>query len=209
MSAIASQDWTDILPLETDDPEERYITTGVDWTQYETLLDRLENRVGIRVTYLDRTLEIMAPSRWHERRKTNIGMFLEAYFQETRTRFWGFGSTTFRRQSQQGGTEPDECYCLGTEKELPDLVIEVVVTSGGIDKLEVYRRLGIPEVWFWQNERLAVYCLRNGGYQECDRSDRLPELDLIELATYIRADDPLEAVLTFRDRLRQGLHGNG
>jgi hypothetical protein len=56
---------------------------------------------------------------------------------------------------------------------------------------------------------LNFYCLRNGGYQECDRSDRLPELDLIELATYIRADDPLEAVLTFRDRLRQGLHGNG
>ena len=49
-------------------------------------------------------------------------MLLEAYFQETRTRFWGLGSTTFRIQAKKGGTEPDECYCIGTEKEFPQRV---------------------------------------------------------------------------------------
>ena len=32
------------------------------------------------------------------------------------------------------------------EKELPDLAIEVVVTSGNVDKLIVYQRLGVQEV---------------------------------------------------------------
>jgi Uma2 family endonuclease len=55
------------------------------------------------------------------------------------------------------GFEPielnDECYCIGTEKEFPDIALEVIVTSGGVDNLEVYKRLGIKEVWFWQSDR--------------------------------------------------------
>jgi hypothetical protein len=95
---------------------------------------------------------------------TNIGMLLEAYFQETRTRFWGLGSTTFRIQAKKGGTEPDECYCIGTEKEFPDLAIEVVLSSGGVDKLAVYKKLGFFSILnyslvFWiisSNSGLAI-----------------------------------------------------
>ena len=74
---------------------------------------------------------------------------LEIYFQEKRIRYFPLGSTTFRKQAKIGGVEPDESYCLGIEKEVPDFAIEVVVTSGGIDKLEVYKRLGVTEVWFF------------------------------------------------------------
>lgn len=51
-------------------------------------------------------------------------------------------------------------YELGADRERPDLAIEVVVTSGAIDKLEAYKRLQIPEVWFWENSRLSLYALR-------------------------------------------------
>ncbi|MGB5972799.1 MAG: hypothetical protein WBG38_05745, partial [Nodosilinea sp.] len=34
--------------------------------------------------------------------------------------------------------EADKSYKLGTNRPQPDLLIEVVVTSGGIDKLEPY-----------------------------------------------------------------------
>ncbi|MEG4506483.1 Uma2 family endonuclease [Microcoleus sp. F6_B4] len=40
---------------------------------------------------------------------------------------------------------------MTTKKAIPDLAIEVVFTSGGIDKLQLYKRLGIPEVWFWED----------------------------------------------------------
>jgi Uma2 family endonuclease len=128
---------------------------------------------------------------------------LEAYFEETRTRFWGLGSTTFRRQAQQGGTEPDECYCLGEEKAFPDLAIEIVMTSGGIDKLEVYRRLAVREVWFWQNQQFDVYHLHGEQYTRQPHSVLLPNLDLMTLAAYALKSDPLEALLEYRARLRQ------
>jgi Uma2 family endonuclease len=191
------------LALGAEDPEECFITTGVDWDQYEGLLATLGESTRYRVTYLEGMLAIMSPSRQHELQKKNISRLLEAYFEETRTRFWGLGSTTFRQQAQRGGTEPDECYCLGEEKAFPDLAIEVVFTSGGIDKLEVYRRLGVKEVWFWRNQQFEVYHLHGEQYNLRSTSVLLPDLDLAMLAEYAVQSDPLTALLTYRARLRQ------
>lgn len=55
--------------------------------------------------------------------------------------------------------EADLSYELGTNRELPDLAVEVVVTGGDINKLEAYKRLQIPEVWFWENGKLRLYSL--------------------------------------------------
>ena len=201
MTSMLLKDVAESLDITTHDSEERYTITAVSWQQYETLLDRLQDSPWYRVTYLEGVLEIMAPSRKHDRNKTSIGMLLEAYFQETRTRFYGLGSTTFRKLAGESGTEPDECYCLGNEKEFPDLAIEVIVTSGNIDKLVVYARLGVREIWFWQQGKFQVHCLRNSDYEQTDRSELLPKLDLTLLASYVEHPEPLDAVLEFRARL--------
>jgi Uma2 family endonuclease len=92
-------------------------------------------------------LEIVAPSLRHEDVKSRLGDLLLIYFLETDTEYYPKGSTTFRQQERRGGTEADESYCIGTDKAIPDLAIEVVITSGGLNRLEVYHRLGIPEVY--------------------------------------------------------------
>jgi Uma2 family endonuclease len=109
---------------------------------------------------------------------------LEAYLEEMRIRFWGLGSTTFRSAEKTGGAEADKSYNLGTEKEFPDLAIEVIVTSGGVDKLEVYRRLGVTEVWFFRDDAFVVYCLRGEAYEQVSASELLPDLELGILAEY-------------------------
>lgn len=205
MTSILLQDMAVASALGAEDPEERFITSGVDWSQYDRLLSTLNDRARYRVTYLEGMLEIMSPSRSHELLKKNISRLLEAYFEETRTPFWGLGSTTFRRQEQQGGTEPDECYCIGEEKAFPDLAIEIVITRGGIDKLEVYRRLSVKEVWFWSNRQFEVYHLYNDQYTIQPQSVLLSELDLALLAEYAIKSDPLAALLEYRARLRQEL----
>jgi Uma2 family endonuclease len=184
--------------LQIDDPEERHMISSVSWEQYEAVLADLENSPVCHVTFLDGTLEIVAPSRQHEVRAENIGRLLEASLEETRTRFWGLGSTTFRRAEMRGGTEPDKSYCLGTEKDLPDLAIEVIVTSGGVDKLEVYRRLGVTEVWFFQDNGFTVYRLRGDAYERLSASELLPDLDLAVLATYAMQPYPLDALIAYR-----------
>jgi Uma2 family endonuclease len=190
------------LQLETSDPEEKFITSGVTWKAYESLLASLGNTSSYRVAYLLGTLEIMSPSRSHELDKKAIARLLEVYFEENRIRFWGLGSTTFRQENKQAGKEPDECYCIDTDKDIPDLAIEVVYTSGGVDTLEIYQRLGIKEVWFWQNSQFKIYCLQDDNYQLKTQSQLLPNLDLILLAQYVTISDPLEAVIEWRKQVR-------
>jgi Uma2 family endonuclease len=194
------------LNLCLDDPEERLLLSGVSWQEYEKLLAHLGDSSRYRVSYLEGMLEIVSPSRRHEVSKKDIARLLEVYLEEAEIDFWGLGSTTFRRRQDEAGKEPDECYCIETEKDFPDLAIEVVLTSGGINTLELYRRLGVKEVWFWQPNRLQVYHLNEcGQYQEQAASQLLPNLDISLLAKYVNAPNPRLAVREFLAQLRQSL----
>lgn len=88
------------------------------------------------------------------------------------------------------------------------MAIEVVLSSGGVDKLAVYKKLGIREVWFWKNRRFEVYHLRGDEYEKIHQSELLPDLNLELLAYYVEQPDPLEAVLEFRERVRESLGRN-
>ena len=165
------------INLQAKDPEEKLIISGVSWEAYETLITALGESSGYRVAYLEGTLEIMSPSRNHEIDKKNISRLLDAYLEENRIRFWGLGSMTLKRGDKQAGKEPDECYCLYTDKDIPDLAIEVIYTSGGIDTLEIYKRIGVTEVWFWQNNQLTIYYLQGDRYEQIQHSQLLPNLD--------------------------------
>ena len=193
--------------LQVDDPEERHTISPVSWSQYETLLSEIGYQSSYHISYLNGVLEIVAPSRRHESGKTRIGTLLEIYFLETNIEYFPTGSTTFRKPEQEVGVEPDESYCIGTDKEFPDLVIEVVVTSGGINRLAIYQQLGIQEVWFWSEDRLAIYHLRqnldqftaNFGYEAINRSQVLPELNIELLTKSIQNPSPLAAAKAFRE----------
>jgi Uma2 family endonuclease len=92
---------------------------------------------------------------------------------------------------------------LGQDRERPDLAIEVAVTSGGIDKLEAYKRLKIPEVWFWQKGRLLLYALRQEGYEAIAQSEVLPGLDLALLVRCIALPNHVQAVREFRQEIQR------
>jgi Uma2 family endonuclease len=108
------------------------------------------------------------------------------------------------QKSVARGAEPDECYVFGhvAEPERPDLVIEVVWTSGGIDKLDIYRRLAVPEVWYWRNGRISVHVLDGEQYREASSSVALAGIDLVELVSYMDASSTSQALRAYRDALR-------
>ncbi len=188
-------------------PEQRVVLEGVSWRQYELLLATLgDDFPALRLSYLESTLEIMTNSPLHEELKTMIGMLMEAYFQETRTRFHAIGSATFRQVAKQRGLEPDECYCLGQKKEFPDIAIEIVLSSGIVDKLDIYRGLGVTEVWVWEAGKFTLYHLRAdghaGGYEQIESSELLPACDITLLTSYVKPEEQFDAVMAFRDELR-------
>ncbi|NER79264.1 MAG: Uma2 family endonuclease [Leptolyngbya sp. SIO1D8] len=183
--------------------EQRVLLHGVTWQQYEALLDTLgDDFPNLRLSYLEGKLEIMTNSPDHEDLKKMIGMFLEAYLQETQERFHAGGSTTFRTAAKNRGLEPDGCYCLGAKKEFPDLAIEVVITSGLVDRLDIYRGLGVKEVWVWQAGQFAIYHLRSNGYEPIPASELLPKLDIALLASRVQPESQFDAVMAFREAIR-------
>jgi Uma2 family endonuclease len=194
-----------------DDPEERFTTSSVSWQIYEALLAKLENNSHYRITYLDGVLEIVSPSARHEKLKKRLATLIEFYLIRKRIKHTPMGSTTIRNKLKKIGAEPDECYCIGEEKNIPDLAIEVIITSGSIDKLETYRRLGVAEVWLWEINRLKLYHLREEtpsvflsthGYQQITSSELLPELDISLLEQCALISDQIQAI----DEFEQGIH---
>jgi Uma2 family endonuclease len=157
--------------------DHRVVMYGLSWTDFESFL-ALRGDSGPRVTYLEGTLELMSPSRDHEVIKKRLAALAEAYMEQVDVRYEGVGAWLLQHAPEEAGLEPDECYIVGApNKERPALAIEVVWTSGGIQKLEVYRRLGVGEVWFWKDDAITFHVLIDGVYEQREASTVLPTFD--------------------------------
>jgi Uma2 family endonuclease len=84
---------------------------------------------------------------------------------------------------------------------VPDVAIEVIVTHASIDKLEVYRGLGVREVWLFESGAFRVLALKGGVYAPIAASEIFPEIDLTRIAEYAVKDDQHAAVVAFRAEL--------
>jgi Uma2 family endonuclease len=188
------------------DADNRVVMYNLDWDRFEQLLAIRGDRSQPRMAYLDGAIELMSPSRDHEAIKSKIGMLVETYLYELGIVFEPVGSWSIKHRPDEAGAEPDECYLVpydpsDARHDRPDVVIEVVWTSGGIDKLEIYRRLGVPEVWFWIDGAITVHVLDAGGYDQRSRSARLPDLDLELLCRLLELPTVNEAVRELRATL--------
>jgi hypothetical protein len=76
----------------------------------------------------------------------------------------------------------------------------VVWTSGRLDKLAIYRKLGIREVWYFEGGVLQPYALRR-GYVKIHESEVLPDLDLAELVSFLDRPTTYDAVRHYRAAL--------
>ncbi|MGH7139846.1 MAG: Uma2 family endonuclease, partial [Pirellulales bacterium] len=141
--------------------EPRFVLHGVPWETYVALRE-IEANWHVRMTYDRGTLEMMVNSDRHENMKKLIGQLIETFTAELNIPRRSFGETTWRRREIDKGLEADECYYIlnqplvsqRVEVDLlrdppPDLALEVVVSHGDVDKMDIYAALGVPEVWHW------------------------------------------------------------
>jgi len=172
-----------------------------DWSDYERLLEIRGESAIPRLTFIDGVLELMTPSWYHESDKKTLARLIETWALEMDVALGGAGSWTIKSTLAKRGAEPDECYLLEPiEKEpsRPDIAIEVVRTSGRLNKLEVYRALEVPEVWFWQQGQLQFYGLEGDQYQRLERSGMLPQLDPALIESCMNAPTQTEAIRQLR-----------
>jgi len=195
-TTIASHD-------ETPTDDQIVVLWNATWADYERLLEMRGDHSAPRLSYLEGAIEIMSPSLFHEAIKSVIGRLVEVWCEKNRIEFSTYGSWTQKKKRVERAVEPDECYVFGevAKPARPDLAIEVVWTAGGLDKLEIYRKLGVREVWFWRRGRLTAHALRRSRYEEIAGSEVLPGIDLAQLASFATRPTTSRAIREYRAAL--------
>lgn len=171
---------------------------NVGWETYERLLADHESSSAPRFTYDRGELEIMSPSPEHEKLNRRIAQLVMSLTEEMGVEAEDFGSTTFRREDLERGFEPDSCFYIQNEERVrgkdridltvdppPDLVIEIDITSPSINKLQIYARLGVPEVWHYDGRKLTILTLKDAAYAEVNESTALPPLTSAALTDFV------------------------
>lgn len=161
----------------------------VSWDEYEELLEELEGKRHVQISYDHGRMEIKTLSPEHEAPSRLFGHFIQILTEELDLEYLSIGSTTLRRKSHLQGKEPDDCYYISDltriigKKRLdidfdspPDIVIEVDVTSSTVDKMAIYAGLGVPEVWRYDNYEVEFHCLAGQRYKQVHASAFFPFL---------------------------------
>lgn len=164
---------------------------GMSWADYEKFDS--QEYPGYRVSYFNGVITLVSPSQNHEVIAEVINYLIVAYCEQIQLLYYPMRSTRLVNKPL-AGKEPDVSFSFGSRKELPDLAIEVIFSSGSINDLKKYLALGVPEVWFWQDNQLTFYHLETGKYVEVTASLSLPDLSSEELASFVNrgfAESPL------------------
>ncbi|WP_310482255.1 Uma2 family endonuclease [Chamaesiphon sp. VAR_48_metabat_403] len=192
----------------------------VSWEEFEQILLELGEKRATRIAYYAGELEIRMPLPEHERIKVLISNLLVVLLEELDLPWESLGSSTFKNDRMKAGIEPDDCFYLKncqaivgkTRLDLtidppPDLVIEVDLTS--VTQISAYESLGIPEIWRYRQDKLAIFVLTAGSYIESDTSCLFPALpikmgisQILERSTEILTS---EARKEFRQWVKQNL----
>ncbi|NJO73879.1 MAG: Uma2 family endonuclease [Leptolyngbyaceae cyanobacterium RM1_406_9] len=178
---------------------------GLTWREFKAV-EQLLDRPGYRLSFLDGVLEIRRmPGEPHETVKKRIAALLELYLLSAGYDFTPTGSMTLESEAGNVKREADESYKLAPGRSRPDLAIEIVFTSGGINKLESYKRLKISEVWFWEDGVLEIYHLRGEGnalqYEKISSSEAVKGINLELFLQCINMTNHVEAIKAFQQAL--------
>jgi Uma2 family endonuclease len=182
---------------------DRVLLQSIGWQQFETILQELGQTRANRIAYQDGTLEIMTPLPEHEYYKETISIAIQDIADSLALDYESLGSTTWRKQAKMAGLEPDKCFYYKNEPFIrgklqfdltqdppPDLALEIDMTSKSLARLPIYARLGVPEIWCYENGEIQIFLLENGEYSTSVKSLALPLISVQKMMEIIEKYRP-------------------
>ncbi|MBY0524614.1 MAG: Uma2 family endonuclease [Gemmataceae bacterium] len=202
--------------------EQRLVLCDVAWADYLAIGNALRDRGNVRLTYDRGMLEIMTTSPRHEIWKKWLDYLLQLLIEECGLARVTAGNMTFQREDLERGLEPDDCYWIAHEPQMrgrldydierdppPDLVIEIEVSRGAMNRMGTYARLRVPEVWRFDGDAIHVHVLdASGNYEQTERSPTFPKIAIQGMVPYLQPDpqqDSLTVSRSFRAWVREQL----
>ncbi len=170
-----------------------FVFDEADWSFYELILEKVAGQ-RVFVTFDGERLEVMSPSFKHDVSGERIGDLIKLILTEQDRPYIAGGSFTLKKRRANRGLEPDKCFFIQHVAEVsgkeevdlridppPDLAIEVEISRRLLDRVDIYRRLRVPEVWCYDVRRLRVLQLHERRYRDVPRSPTFPTFPLEEL----------------------------
>lgn len=195
--------------------EQRIVLYGIEWEEYEQMLEMLRRHPGTRLTYCEGALEIMTVSFEHEKFCDYINSIVQTIAHEWRKDFVGGRSTTFKLKKHERGFEPDGCYYFTnvarmrakkridlTKDPVPDLAIEVDISSPSISRFPIFARLGVSEVWRYHKGQVEFFLLRDSTYVRRKTSKFLPRVSS-QAVTRLLAECETSRAYEWQDKARE------
>ena len=154
----------------------------------------------------------------HEYYSFSFHDFVRAYCDELDLELVGALSTTFRSESLKKEVEPNECYYIQNAKRaieknfstknyfVPDIAVEIDVTTESLDKYPIYAALEVSEIWIYDGATVAFYELEAKNYHQISSSRALPLLAAEKFAEFLamsRTKGQTFALKSFRGWLKE------
>ena len=200
-------------------PDRSVVITKVSWRTYVNLVEDLAESSTPRLTFDRGTLEIMSPTKKHERLNRVLAQLVEVLTEELGIDMENLGSTTFKREDLERGFEPDSCFYfeqaepVRSKEELdlsvdpsPELVIEIDLTSASIHKDPIFSQLGVREVWRYDGNEIRIGKLVGQGYVTSETSGIFPLVTATVLSQFLersRTSTRPELVQSFRQWIQE------
>jgi Uma2 family endonuclease len=169
--------------------DRRLVLEGVSWETYQRLSHEIGETRGIRLSFANGVLEIMAPDPGHEIPVDVLEDVVKTSADTMGLDWLNIKASQLDHPDHESGGQPDACFYFTEATTLnasetkidaiihpPELVIEVDRTSPSKWKDLHYARIGVPEFWRYDKGALRILRLEGQEYVEELRSVRFPWL---------------------------------
>lgn len=174
------------------------ILRNISWETYQRLVKERGRDSQPRYNYHLGKLEISITSSERKRAKQVIDALVTSLAAELGIHIEACDRVTFEAEDLDSGFEPDACFYIEnagvirarkkidlTEEPVPELAIEIDITTPSLNKLPIFATLGVPEVWRYGNDGLTIHKLAGDDYHEIPSSEVLPGLARVALTQLI------------------------
>ncbi len=162
---------------------------NISWETYEKLIEEQTDNSALHLTYNNGDLEIMVESFKHGKYSYLLTDIISSLATELEIDLIGTGSATFKQEKKKKSFEGDASFyfknadIVRAKDELdlivdpaPELILEVDITHGSLQKFPIFAGLGVEEVWRFDGEEVRFYRLENEDYTEVSESVCLPNV---------------------------------
>lgn len=201
---------------------ESLLSNNVPWKTYEKILDlRDRERPRAKLNFDRGRLEVMTKSIGHERYAAAFEHLVLCLADAFDLPLVDCRETTVRREDVDAGFEPDVWFYVGPNATRmasaasldfqkdppPDLAIEIEISRSLTDRLPLYARLGVVEIWRFDGSELNIGRIdSNCRYVASEFSQFFPRIaakQIEELALLGGSLDTMTLLRRYREWVRK------